>query len=421
MPAFTAAGIAVYALSYDEADALRDFRDAHGITYTLLSDPQSEVIKAFGLLHTLLDAHDHPWFGIPYPGTYVMDAQGVITEKFFDNNLAVRAGPEQLLRAAQGRSGLPEPAGEQHDTPQEVEVSVQLDGDSLAATVQRDLLVQFSVPEGRHVYAHPAPAGSVAVDVVLDDNSRVVQRPIHRPVSEAHTLQATGESFRVHHGTFVLRLPITVNQGSQPGAASITLSGEVRWQSCDDEVCDIPARQRFELELPLAESPPVALFGEGGRDLCRRSFCRARASWLSRAASAVACSWVGAGAGSGAMCLTDSSAASLGPGGRSISHARRPMSPIPKIVIAAQRSKARRVRRGWGVVIGVFISGFLGNGSWYQHGTSMWRHADGVERLAVGRSRALHRFRSFLLAGKSPHSWVFSARHAGDRPAGVVS
>ena len=31
MKHFDAAGIAVYALSYDEADALRDFRDAHGI------------------------------------------------------------------------------------------------------------------------------------------------------------------------------------------------------------------------------------------------------------------------------------------------------------------------------------------------------------------------------------------------------
>ena len=35
----------------------------------------------------------------------------------------------------------------------------------------------------------------------------------------------------------------------------VTVSGEVRWQSCDDEVCDIPTKQRFELTLPVAESP----------------------------------------------------------------------------------------------------------------------------------------------------------------------
>ena len=32
--------------SYDEADALKDFRDAHDITYTLLSDPDSKVIRS---------------------------------------------------------------------------------------------------------------------------------------------------------------------------------------------------------------------------------------------------------------------------------------------------------------------------------------------------------------------------------------
>ena len=36
MSEFDAAGAKVYALSYDEEDALRDFRDAHGITFNLL-------------------------------------------------------------------------------------------------------------------------------------------------------------------------------------------------------------------------------------------------------------------------------------------------------------------------------------------------------------------------------------------------
>ncbi len=93
----------MYGLSYDKADALRDFRDAHGITYTLLSDPDSEAIRSFGILNTLIDPDDHPWYGIPYPGTYVVSAEGAITHKFFENNLALRAGPEQLLRAALGQ------------------------------------------------------------------------------------------------------------------------------------------------------------------------------------------------------------------------------------------------------------------------------------------------------------------------------
>ena len=265
MQYFDAAGIAVYALSYDEADALRDFRDAHGITYTLLSDPDSDVIRSFGILNTLIDPTDHPWYGIPYPGTYVVNPEGTIMHKFFDNNLAVRAGPEQLLRAALGQPMLETKASE--TAPDAVQVSVALDGNTLAPTVQKDLVVSFSVPRGRHVYAEPAPQGSVAVDVVLDENKRLVQRPLVRPTSAPHTLAGTGESFRVHHGVFELRLPLTVNGAVGGGATEISVSGEVRWQSCDSEVCDIPAGQRFEFELPVAEPPAVALRSKRGAAL----------------------------------------------------------------------------------------------------------------------------------------------------------
>ena len=259
---FDAAGIAVYALSYDEVDALADFSDAHGITYTLLSDPDSDVIRSFGILNTLIDPNDHPWYGIPYPGTYVVDRDGRITHKFFDNNLAVRAGPEQLLRAATGAPADPTPAPSVR-TSSEVEVDVSLEADALVPTVQRDLVVAFDVPEGRHVYADPAPAGSVACEVVLDENPSLVQRTWRYPASELHHLAGTDEAFPVYHGAFELRLPLTINSARRKDVNAVTIAGIVRWQSCDDEVCDIPVSKRFRFDVPVAANPPPALFGRG--------------------------------------------------------------------------------------------------------------------------------------------------------------
>ena len=241
MKQFENAGVAVYALSYDESDALRDFRDAHQISYCLLSDPQSEVIRSFGILNTLIDENDHPWFGIPYPGTFVLDAEGRITHKFFDSNLAVRAGSDQLLRAIRGESPA-SPLDTEIDGG-ELSIRVYLDGESLTPTVQRDLVVAFKVPAGRHVYAEPAPLGSVAVNVTLDKNSIIVARELRRPAAVRHVLKGTEEEFDVHHTEFELRLPLTINNAS---AGETSLAGEIRWQSCDDEVCDIPGKQRFE-------------------------------------------------------------------------------------------------------------------------------------------------------------------------------
>ncbi|MEE4281346.1 MAG: protein-disulfide reductase DsbD domain-containing protein [Pseudomonadales bacterium] len=168
-----------------------------------------------------------------------------------------------MLRAALGQSleatndGVPE-------TVEEVEVSVHLDGASLTPTVQKDLVAQFRVPAGQHVYANPAPVGSIAVDLILDDHEGLVHRAIIRPPAEPHSLAGTDETFDVYHDVFQLRLPLTVNNASQP---EITIAGELIWQSCDDQVCGIPVRKRFAITLPVTASPPVALGSRKGAAL----------------------------------------------------------------------------------------------------------------------------------------------------------
>ena len=81
---------------------MADFSAAYGITFPLLSDPNSEIITSFGILNTLIPPDDHPWYGVPFPGTYLIDANGVITHKFFEQTLSIRIGAEQILAAAQG-------------------------------------------------------------------------------------------------------------------------------------------------------------------------------------------------------------------------------------------------------------------------------------------------------------------------------
>ena len=49
---FQDAGIKLYALSYDEVDALAAFAEAHAIPFPLLSDPDSAVIRSYGILNT---------------------------------------------------------------------------------------------------------------------------------------------------------------------------------------------------------------------------------------------------------------------------------------------------------------------------------------------------------------------------------
>ena len=158
MPDFEAAGAKLYVLSYDEADALADFKKAHGTTFTMLSDPDSEVIRSFGILNATIADDDHPWYGIPYPGVYITDSDGIIVEKFFENNFTVRPGPEQLLAAVRGEEVLLE---ERPDPVSEVSVDVDFVGDSLPVGISRQIVARFSLPEGMHVYGQHVPEGLV--------------------------------------------------------------------------------------------------------------------------------------------------------------------------------------------------------------------------------------------------------------------
>lgn len=259
------AGIRLYAISYDDPEALADFSAAHGIEYPLLGDPDSEIINAFGILNTLVPEEEAEYFGMPYPGAYVIDADGVVTAKFFENNQIFRPGPEQLLRAALGESIDPGPARE---PVAEVQVHAYLDGPSLVPGLLRELVVEFLVPQGQHLYGEPVPDGLVATSVIVDVDDELIVRETSAPPTRPHHLPS-GEELQVYEGAVQLRTPITVlgglgrgNDGeeSRLGLGDRVVSGTARFQSCDDTACGLPQSVRFE--VPISVEP--AIIGDFG-------------------------------------------------------------------------------------------------------------------------------------------------------------
>ena len=253
MPDFEAAGAKLYVLSYDEADALADFKKAHGTTFTMLSDPDSEVIRSFGILNATIADDDHPWYGIPYPGVYITDSDGIIVEKFFENNFTVRPGPEQLLAAVRGEEVLLE---ERPNPVSEVSVDVDFVGDSLPVGISRQIVARFSLPEGMHVYGQPVPEGLVAASIELDEQVEglVAYTPI-TPATRSMTLTGDGHTLEVYEGDVVLRLPVAQNGRAMTKDEEgrwVSIAGRVRWQACDSEACGLPEEQTFKFRVPAA-------------------------------------------------------------------------------------------------------------------------------------------------------------------------
>ena len=261
MENFEAAGARVYVLSYDEAEAMADYKAAHNANFTMLSDPNSDVIRSFGILNTLIAEDDHPWYGIPYPGVYITDADGVIIEKFFENNFTVRPGPEQLLAALKGEEVS---LKERTSVDAKVTVEVEFEGDTLPVGLSRQIVARFSVPEGIHIYDKPVPEGLVAASIELDELSEgIVSYTPVTPPTRSMTLSGDGHTLEVYEGDVVLRLPVAQNGRAiekDDDGRWVSISGRVQWQACDSEACALPEEQRFNFRVPAA----FAVLGDMG-------------------------------------------------------------------------------------------------------------------------------------------------------------
>ncbi len=75
---------------------LADFAARQSITYALLSDGGSRLIRQMGILNQEIDESD-PVYGIPYPGSYLVDEGGLIFEKRFHPDFHVREPMGSLL------------------------------------------------------------------------------------------------------------------------------------------------------------------------------------------------------------------------------------------------------------------------------------------------------------------------------------
>jgi peroxiredoxin Q/BCP len=95
----TDAGVVVVGISYDAVDVLDKFAKNQKIAFPLLSDPDHKTIIAYGLLNKEAKGRQE---GIPYPGTMILDKEGVIRAKLFFDGFVKRHTSEDIITAAKG-------------------------------------------------------------------------------------------------------------------------------------------------------------------------------------------------------------------------------------------------------------------------------------------------------------------------------
>jgi len=82
-------GYKLAGISYDATKVLADFVNKRSITYTLLSDPKSEVIDRYGLRDPQYKPGSFA-FGVPQPIMLVIDRKGTVTAKLYEDSYKER-------------------------------------------------------------------------------------------------------------------------------------------------------------------------------------------------------------------------------------------------------------------------------------------------------------------------------------------
>jgi peroxiredoxin len=92
-----AAGVRLIAVSYDAPATGAAAAKKLGLTYPLLSDPDSKTITAYGILnHEAMGKGA----GIAHPVAFILDRQGVIRAKLMRDNYRDRPESAELIAAA---------------------------------------------------------------------------------------------------------------------------------------------------------------------------------------------------------------------------------------------------------------------------------------------------------------------------------
>lgn len=256
-------GLGLAAISYDSPAVLRNFADRKHITFPLLSDPGSKIIRSFGILNDTVPV-GNAVYGIPYPGTFIIDRQGKVVSKYFEDDYRERISASDILTRDFGQTAEAAPGVVENkylSVRSTASTSIALPGHRIS------LILDIDLKPNMHIYA-PGVKGYIPIDWTFDPGVPVKPFALKYPASEMLHLEAIGETVPVYKDHLRLQREIIFGAENQLKPVvtpdeELVLKGSFKYQACDDRECyipmAIPIEWRFHFEGLERERPPEEL------------------------------------------------------------------------------------------------------------------------------------------------------------------
>jgi peroxiredoxin len=254
---FEKQGVKIAAITYDSQEILQRFGAAHHLGYPCLSDKGSVVIREFGILNTNVPK-DHPFYGIPFPGDYLISPDGVIRAKYFLPDYQTRVASSEILTNELGADAN---AKSVSLTAGDIRIVITPSTDHAVAGQEIGVAADFSIAKGWHIYGQPLPTNYTPTTIVFDSDC-IAKQLFEYPDPQKVVFPELGETLPVYAGSFRAKGRILARPGLKPG--DYKLKGTLSFQECSVEICKIPQSATFEIPFridPMASAPPKGSTG----------------------------------------------------------------------------------------------------------------------------------------------------------------
>jgi DsbC/DsbD-like thiol-disulfide interchange protein len=177
--------------------------------------------------------------GMPWP---VLAQSGGIT---LPNDSAAAAPPAaNSVAIAPVKNGIDVHADE-------VKAAIRLDKAVAPAGGTVEVTAQFAVAPGWHLYGAPLPPGEDLTPTSLSFGQELTaSQSLTMPPPAQMRFEALGETLPVYTGDFTSAARLQLKPDLKPGPQ--TLSGELRFQECNDALCKMPRTVQFAIPLQIS-------------------------------------------------------------------------------------------------------------------------------------------------------------------------
>ena len=210
------------------------------------------MIREFGILNTHMP-ENHERYGVPYPGTYMVDRNGLVFEKSFFAEHGTRESVNGMLQESFRVDDLERGEVQVVTTPH-LTATAYFASPTVRPRQRTVLTVDISLAAGIHVNGRTLPEGYVPVELVLDGGAGVVADRVDYPEPEELHLEVLGERMPVYTERLEIKAHCEAVIRSRE-EQQLHVSAQLQYQACDDRQCYLP--QTLTFRLPLRFLPHV--------------------------------------------------------------------------------------------------------------------------------------------------------------------